>query len=230
MKGHLMALSLACALAFLCACGQQAEQPRVGSGALSQPPSMETRKPLPEQQKEVTVTEFIGEEGETTSSDGFSYKYSFHLPQIEDDTADAAGINQEIASTYGEIAKECLESVQKKEAPYCSSVEYESFHSGDVLSLVLKCAYFYDGGSRLTGRIAARPAAYLRDNPVGERCHGQTGARIPRAPRPGHHLEILHSSRSAVIAAGREFTGGEPYRKTRKRGRNQPPLKKLEIC
>ena len=66
------------------------------------------------------------------------------MPQIEDDTADAADINQEIASTYGEIAKECLESVQKKEAPYCSSVEYESFHSGEILSLVLKCAYFND--------------------------------------------------------------------------------------
>ena len=67
------------------------------------------------------------------------------MPQIEDDTADAAAINQEIASIYGETAKKGLESIQNKEIPYCSNGEYECFHSGDVLSLVIKYAYFYGG-------------------------------------------------------------------------------------
>ena len=38
-----------------------------------------------------------------------------------------------------------MESIQNKEIPYCSNVEYKSFRSGDILSLVLKYAYFYDG-------------------------------------------------------------------------------------
>lgn len=103
-----------------------------------------TEKPLPEKTKEVTVIELYSEEGSGTS-DGFPYNFSFHVPQIEDDTTDAAAINQEIASVYGETAKKCLESIQNKEIPYCSNVEYECFRSGDILSLVLKYAYFYDG-------------------------------------------------------------------------------------
>ncbi|ALP93480.1 hypothetical protein [Intestinimonas butyriciproducens] len=136
-------------LTTLCACGHQAEQTEQAESNGGEPTkgsiTREPAKPSPEPPKEIAVTELYSEEGEGASDDGFSYRYSFHVPQIEDDTADAAGINQEIASTYGEIAKECLESVQKKEPPYCSSVEYESFHSGEILSLVLKCAYFYDG-------------------------------------------------------------------------------------
>ena len=151
MKKRLTALFLAFVLLLttLCACGQQAEQPEQSEGGGGEPTksliTREPAKPSSEAPKEIAVTELYSEEGEGASDDGFSYRYSFHVPQIEDDTADAAGINQEIASTYGEIAKECLESVQKKEPPYCSSVEYESFHSGEILSLVLKCAYFYDG-------------------------------------------------------------------------------------
>ena len=148
MKKRHTALFLVFALLLtaLCACGHQAEQSKGGGGEPAK--GFATQKPAkssPEPLKEITVTELTGEEGEGASNDGFSYKYSFHVPQIEDDTADAAAINQEIASTYGEIAKECLESVKKKEVPYCSSVEYEGFRSGDILSLVLKYAYFYDG-------------------------------------------------------------------------------------
>lgn len=148
MKKRHTALFLAVVLLLttLCACGQQTEQQEGGGeeptkGLITWEPA----KPSSEQSKEIAVTELISEEGEGASDDGFSYQYSFHVPQIEDDTAGADAINQEIISTYGKIAEECLESVRKKETPYCSSVEYESFHSGDVLSLVLKCAYFYDG-------------------------------------------------------------------------------------
>lgn len=69
-----------------------------------------TEKPLPEKTKEVTVIELYSEEGSGTS-DGFPYNFSFHVPQIEDDTTDAAAINQEIASVYGETAKKCLENI-----------------------------------------------------------------------------------------------------------------------
>ena len=151
MKKRHTALFLAIVLLLttLCACGHQAEQTEQAESSGGEPTkgsiTREPAKPSPEPLKEIAVTELYSEEGEGASGDGFSYKYSFHVPQIKDDTADAADINQEIASTYGEIAKECLESVQEKESPYCSSVEYESFHSGELLSLVLKCAYFYDG-------------------------------------------------------------------------------------
>ena len=146
----MMALSLA-------ACRNQAQQAEADSGVAVESAQTagdtvadavmenENSTKLPSQKKEVGVSELYNEEGEGTSDDGFSYNYSFRVPQIEDDTTDAAAINQEIASSYGEAVKECLGSVQNKEIPYCSNVEYESFRSGDILSLVLKYAYFYDG-------------------------------------------------------------------------------------
>lgn len=138
-------LAFALLLILLCACGQQSEQPESsGEEPTKSPVTQGIGKPQPEKTKEIAVTELYSEEGSGTS-DGFPYNYSFHVPQIEDDTADAAAINQEISSTYGEVVKECLESIQNKEIPYCSSVEYVSSHSGDILSLVLKYAYFYDG-------------------------------------------------------------------------------------
>ncbi len=148
LKKRHMALFLAFVLLFitLCACGQQTEQSESSGGESTKDfVTREPEKPSSEPSKEITVTELTVEEGEGDSGDGFSYKYSFHVPQIEDDTADAAAINQEIASTYGEMAKECLNSIQNGEIPACSSIAYERFQSGDVLSLVLKYAYFYDG-------------------------------------------------------------------------------------
>lgn len=155
MKKRHTALFLAFVLLLipLCACGQQAgqteqqtgQQESSDGGPTRGPAAQGTKKPLPEKTKEISVTELYNEEGEGVFGDGVPYNYSFHVPQIEDDTTDAAVINQEIASTYGETAKVCLESIQNKETPYCSSVEYESFRSGDVFSLVLKYAYFYDG-------------------------------------------------------------------------------------
>lgn len=135
MKKRHMVLFLASVLLLstLCACGQQTgqtEQPEGGGGHSA---AHGIEKPQPEKTKEIAVTELYSEEGSGTS-DGFPYNYSFHVPQIEDDTADAAAINQEISSTYGEVVKECLESIQNKELPYCSSVEYVSSHSGDILS------------------------------------------------------------------------------------------------
>ena len=143
-------LAFALLLTLLCACGQQSEQP-ASSGAepTRSPVTQGIGKPRPEKTKEISITELYSEEG-SGISDGFQYNYSFHVPQIEDDTAGAAAINQEIASTYGEAAKECLESIHNKEIPYCSNVEYESFHSGEILSLVLKYAYFYDGFEEYT--------------------------------------------------------------------------------
>ena len=147
MKKRHMVLFLASVLLLstLCACGQQTgqtEQPEGGGGHSA---AHGIEKPLPEKTKKIVVTELYSEEGEGVFSDGSPYKYSFHVPQIEDDTDDAATINQEIASTYGKIAKECLESVKKKETPYCSSVVYEHFRSGNILALVLRHANFYDG-------------------------------------------------------------------------------------
>lgn len=143
-------LAFALLLTLLCACGQQSEQP-ASSGAepTRSPVTQGIGKPRPEKTKEISITELYSEEG-SGISDGFQYNYSFHVPQIEDDTAGAAAINQEIASTYGEAAKECLESIHNKEIPYCSNMEYENFRSGDILSLVLKYAYFYDGFEEYT--------------------------------------------------------------------------------
>lgn len=168
MKKRQIALffTLVLLLTLLCACGKQAGQPESsGEEPIRSSVMQGTETPLPEKKKEIAVTELYNEEGSGTSDDGFQYNYSFHVPQIEDDTTDAAAINQEIASIYGETAKKCLESIQNKEIPYCSNVEYESFRSGNVLSLVLKYAYFYDGFEGYT--------AYSYDTAKGVRLTGE---------------------------------------------------------
>ena len=71
------------------------------------------------------------------------YTYSYHVPQIEDDTPHATSINEEIARIYGDIMENGLKNVKSKEVPDCHIVTYESYRSGDVLGVVIKRVYYY---------------------------------------------------------------------------------------
>ena len=94
--------------------------------------------------KEVAVSELCSEDGTGTDNEGVEYHYSYHVPQIEDDTADAAAINQEIAAYYGNRAMDGQLCMENGEPPACCTVSYESYRCGDVLALVVTCAYYYD--------------------------------------------------------------------------------------
>ena len=119
----------ACTL--LCACKESTSQ------------KTETTKP-PIKCKEISIKELISEDGKSVDSNGIEYDYSYHVPQIEDDTQDAGKINEEIAEVYGELAKTSFENAKTKEIPGRNIVTYESYRSGDILSLVIKCTHYYE--------------------------------------------------------------------------------------
>ena len=106
-----------------------------------------TALPLPEEEErkaEVSVSEIFNKEGDALTQEGSEYHYAYHIPKIEDDTAAAAEINAKINS-YASFAEECYDSIQSGEEPYLASITYETFQSGDVLSLLLSCTGYYDG-------------------------------------------------------------------------------------
>ena len=127
-------------LTLLCACGQTGSPD--DSTQQGQSPG-KSRQPNTFTRKDVIVSELIGEDGVGSDSQGTEYQYSYHVPQIDDDTPDAAAINEELAALYGELAEGSLKNVKAKEIPGCSMITYESYRSGDVLCLVMKCAYYY---------------------------------------------------------------------------------------
>ena len=107
-----------------------------------------TALPLPEEEEgkaEVSVSEIFNKEGDALTQEGSEYHYAYHIPKIEDDTAAAAEINAKINSIYASSAEECYDSIQSGEEPYLASITYETFQSGDVLSLLLSCTGYYDG-------------------------------------------------------------------------------------
>lgn len=65
------------------------------------------------------------------------------MPQIEDDTPDAAYINDEIKAMYGSLADEGLLAVEAGEFPDFPVVDYEAYRSGPVLSLVIRTVLLY---------------------------------------------------------------------------------------
>lgn len=90
------------------------------------------------------ISELYSEDGSGSDSEGTEYTYSYHVPQIKDDTPGAASINEEISSLYGEIAQAGLKSVKNRELPDCHLVTFESYRHGNVISLVIKCVSFYE--------------------------------------------------------------------------------------
>ena len=135
MKREFAAISLAALLILTSACGQTGPD----KNAAQQEQAADA--PL---KKEVAVSELCSEDGTGTDNEGVEYHYSYHVPQIEDDTADAAAINQEIAAYYGNRAMDGQLCMENGEPPACCTVSYESYRCGDVLALVVTCAYYYD--------------------------------------------------------------------------------------
>lgn len=94
--------------------------------------------------KEVSVSEMIDEEGTATDSYGTEFSYSFHVPQIDDDTEDAEIINEEIAENFGPMVGAALDDIADGQIPGYCDISYEDYRSGGILSLVLKLSYYYD--------------------------------------------------------------------------------------
>ncbi|SFJ05360.1 hypothetical protein SAMN02910435_01269 [Ruminococcaceae bacterium D5] len=143
-RGTALLLAFALLLALLCACGQQAQKNSESPIQSASTGIGNASKPLPAGKK-VAVSEMYSEEGRGTSDDGIPYNYSYHVPQIDDNTPDADSINEEISHFCGVLVDASMEEISSGGPPSCNIVAYESYRSGDVLSLVLKYTYYYDG-------------------------------------------------------------------------------------
>lgn len=142
MKKQATALALCAALLLLSACGSSAGQPPQPASTpaqstepLESPPAQAAD---PTQLREVSVSELYSVDGVYTDEWGTECAYSYHVPQLEDDTPDCAYINSQIAAVYGEAIEGCHRSMDNGEAPEYVSMTYESCRSGDILSLIIK--------------------------------------------------------------------------------------------
>lgn len=155
---------LACLLAFmfLCACGRQGSSHAENAGGKIPSPVLGNIQKQPEDEsgedaaaesgdsedaaqtsREVRITELYSVDDKMVNEEeDYVVEYSFHVPQIDDDTEGARAINKEIAAAFGELAERSLESVKNKEEPVCATVSYESYRIGNILSLMLKCGEF----------------------------------------------------------------------------------------
>lgn len=75
---------------------------------------------------------------------GNSGHYTYRVPQLLADTADARAINAAIADEYGPIVEETLDDRTSGVSLSCLYVMWESYRCGDILSLVVSCGWSFD--------------------------------------------------------------------------------------
>ena len=75
---------------------------------------------------------------------GNSGHYTYRVPQLLADTADARAINAAIADEYGPIVEETLDDRASGVSLSCLYVMWESYRCGDILSLVVSCGWSFD--------------------------------------------------------------------------------------
>ena len=167
MKKRLLAALTAIAL--LAGCGQ-AETASAPGGKLpdaTAAPEVEvesdmTADTVPLAYDDSRITETYAEDGSYTDKYGKATRYSYHLPQIEDDTDTAEFMNANIQSRFGELITYNKTLRLKKEALENDMVTWESSWNGSLLSLYIAATdltggrevgvyhYDFDTGSALT--------------------------------------------------------------------------------
>ena len=75
---------------------------------------------------------------------GNSGHYTYRVPQLLADTADARAINAAIADEYGPVVEETLDDRASGVSLSCLYVMWESYRCGDILSLVVSCGWSFD--------------------------------------------------------------------------------------
>ena len=111
------------------------------------------------------ITEAISKEGSFTDEHGQEWDYSYHIPQLADDTADAESINKAIMNILSSDVQATLSSssVTKMPETHYADISWQSHWNGSLLSLSLHLTgwasdivsyevYHYDfaSGRRLT--------------------------------------------------------------------------------
>ena len=72
------------------------------------------------------ITELYTLEGEYTDSWGYSYTYSYHVPQFADDSEDARELNREIAERYVPMAEEEVAAMEEGYSPVTLSIDWDA--------------------------------------------------------------------------------------------------------
>ena len=111
------------------------------------------------------VSELYSAEGTYTDNVGNQGNYSYHIPQICDDTPDAEEINAEIAKRFGDTVEGEFHRMKDGFSLTCMNVGWKAFWNGSQLFLLLSAdtpndlveyaAYGYDygTGSRITNEM-----------------------------------------------------------------------------
>ena len=111
------------------------------------------------------VSELYSVEGTYTDDIGNQGCYSYHIPQISDDTPDAEEINSEIAMKYGAIVEGEFHRMNEGFSLGCMNVGWKAFWNDSQLFLLLRAdtsndlieydayGYDYDTGSRITNKM-----------------------------------------------------------------------------
>lgn len=156
IKRTISVLSMAAMLLMvMTACGQQASSQTENTGGkdLSSAPEnfqkqVESKvgENTAQTSREVNVTELYSIDDKLVNEE-FDYvvKYSYHVPQIDDDTPGAAAINSEIATVYGGLVEKSLKEIEQGDLTGCASITYETYQSGDIFSLVLLYTEYFGG-------------------------------------------------------------------------------------
>lgn len=138
---RLIAACLAAVMALgLTACANKQPAP------VSEPSAPESSEPISSEQvtegKEVAIREACSAEGTFTDEWGNDFDYSYHIPQIDDDTPGAAAINADIRNIFGTLADNMMADMEQNQMPYCMAISYETYRNGDVLSLLIRAESF----------------------------------------------------------------------------------------
>ena len=90
------------------------------------------------------ITEAFSEEGAFTDEFDQEWIYAYHIPQLEDDTADAEAINEEIMARFGSGVQATLDSLAAAGYPetYYMDISWQSHWNGSLLSLSMKAVHW----------------------------------------------------------------------------------------
>ena len=87
------------------------------------------------------IRELYSEDFDYTDSVGNTGHYTYRVPQLEADTEGAASINGAIEREYGPFVEEALACKDGGYSISCAYIVWETHQYGDILSLVMSCAW-----------------------------------------------------------------------------------------
>ena len=122
--------------------------------------------------------EVLTQEGEYTDSVGNDYRYSLHVPELLDESAEAQAVNDEIWDIFGGAAEDAIACMESGDSLGVLSVSWTSHWQGSLLSLLVQAetdadytvyaAWNYDfqaqervGNGALLERMNIQPEDYL---------------------------------------------------------------------